>query len=239
VAGLLLEREYTSITNAMKRPQRPLVAILGGAKVADKIDLIKEFIAVADTIIISGAMANTFLAYKGFSLGKSKVEPDETTLIDAIYEAARQKVGSDALDDFLVLPIDLAVGSAVDENQRRRVVSVNNVAPDDFALDIGDESIEQMVRIVENAKTVIWNGTLGVAELPAFAHGSARLALTLATNPSITSIVGGGDTADFVLDWDARGGASFTHVSTGGGASLELMAGEKLPGLESLLDASG
>ncbi|HEV7930166.1 MAG TPA: phosphoglycerate kinase, partial [Nitrosospira sp.] len=88
------------------------------------------------------------------------------------------------------------------------------------------------------AKTVIWNGTLGVAELPAFAHGSARLALTLATHPGITSIVGGGDTADFVLGWDARAGESFTHVSTGGGASLELMAGEKLPGIESLLDAS-
>jgi 3-phosphoglycerate kinase len=239
VAGLLLEREYTTITNAMRRPKRPLVAILGGAKVADKIDLIKEFISVADTIIISGAMANTFLAYKGFSLGKSKIEPGETALIDTIYEAARQKVGSDALDDFLVLPIDLAVGRAVNENQQRRIVPVSGVAPDDLALDIGDESIEQMVRIVENAKTVIWNGTLGVAELPAFAHGSARLALTLATNPSITSIVGGGDTADFVLDWDARGGESFTHVSTGGGASLELMAGEKLPGIQSLLDASG
>ncbi|HMH70068.1 MAG TPA: phosphoglycerate kinase [Candidatus Saccharimonadales bacterium] len=239
VAGLLLEREYTTITNAMRRPKRPLVAILGGAKVADKIDLIKEFISVADTIIISGAMANTFLAYKGFSLGRSKIEPGETALIDTIYEAARQKAGNDMLDDFLVLPIDLAIGRAVDENQQRRIVPVSGVGPDDLALDIGDESIEQMVRIVENAKTVIWNGTLGVAELPAFAHGSARLALTLATNPSITSIVGGGDTADFVLDWDARGGESFTHVSTGGGASLELMAGEKLPGIQSLLDASG
>lgn len=237
VAGLLVKREYTAITNAMKRPKRPLVAILGGAKVADKIDLIKEFISVADTIIISGAMANTFLAYKGFSLGKSKIEPHETALIDTIYHAARQKVGTDKVDEFLVLPTDLAVGYAVDANQTRRIVSVDKVASDDLALDIGDESIEQMVHIVEDAKTVIWNGTLGVAELPAFAHGSARLALTLATHPGITSIVGGGDTADFVLGWDARDGESFTHVSTGGGASLELMAGEKLPGIESLLDA--
>lgn len=237
VAGLLVKREYTAITNAMKRPKRSLVAILGGAKVADKIDLIKEFISVADTIIISGAMANTFLAYKGFSLGKSKIEPHETALIDTIYHAARQKVGTDKVDEFLVLPTDLAVGYAVDANQTRRIVSVDKVASDDLALDIGDESIEQMVHIVEDAKTVIWNGTLGVAELPAFAHGSARLALTLATHPGITSIVGGGDTADFVLGWDARDGESFTHVSTGGGASLELMAGEKLPGIESLLDA--
>jgi phosphoglycerate kinase len=239
VAGLLLKREYTAITNAMKRPERPLVAVLGGAKVADKIDLIKEFISVADTIIISGAMANTFLAYKGFSLGKSRIEPNETALIDTIYAAARQKVGAaDKVDSFLVLPTDLAVGHAVDANETRRIVPIESVGDDDLALDIGDESIEQMVHIVENAKTVIWNGTLGVAELPAFAHGSARLALTLATHPGITSIVGGGDTADFVLGWDARAGESFTHVSTGGGASLELMAGEKLPGIESLLDAS-
>jgi phosphoglycerate kinase len=107
----------------------------------------------------------------------------------------------------------------------------------DIALDIGDESIERVVHAAEQAKTVVWNGTLGYAELPNFAHGSARLALTLATHPDITSIVGGGDTADFVLNWDARKGESFTHVSTGGGASLELMAGEKLPGIESLLDA--
>lgn len=237
VAGLLLEREYTTITSAMKTPQRPLVAVLGGAKVSDKIALIKEFIAVADTIIISGAMANTFLAYKGFSLGKSKVEPNETELIEDIYSHVREKVGPDRVDAFLVLPVDLAVGYAAAPEEPRRNVSIDEVAPDDIALDIGDKSIEQMDQIVDGAKTVIWNGTLGVAEFPAFAHGSARLALALATHPDMTSIIGGGDTADFALHWDARKGASFTHVSTGGGASLELMAGEKLPGIESLLDA--
>jgi phosphoglycerate kinase len=237
VAGLLLEREYTTITQAMKAPKRPLVAVLGGAKVADKIKMIEEFIRVADTIVVSGAMANTFLAYKGVSLGKSKVDPDETQLLDSIYSDARKKTGRDNVDDFLVLPTDLAVAHAVTTEEVRRVVSLNEVAADDIALDIGDASIEQLVRIVDQAQTVIWNGTLGVAELPNFAHGSARLALALATHPTITSIIGGGDTADFVLNWDARKGASFTHVSTGGGASLELMAGEKLPGIESLLDA--
>lgn len=236
VAGLLLEKEYTSITNAMKNPKRPLVAILGGAKVSDKINVIKAFIAVADKIIISGAMANTFLAHNGCSLGKSRVEAGEAKTIEAIYALAREKVG-EQIDDFLLLPKDLAVAKNAEKTEKRRTVSVNDLASDDMALDIGEKTINETVKVAEAAKTVIWNGTLGVAELPEFAHGSARLALTLATRPGITSIIGGGDTADFVLHWDARNGDSFTHVSTGGGASLELMAGQKLPGVESLLDA--
>jgi phosphoglycerate kinase len=237
VAGLLLEREYTTITQAMKAPKRPFVAVLGGAKVSDKIKVIEEFIKVADTIVITGAMANTFLAYKGYAMGSSKCERNVKETLDAIYAAARQKVGSNTVDDFLVLPIDLAVGSTPASDQTRRLVALDALAATDIALDIGDRSIEQLVGIVAKAQTVIWNGTLGMAEFPHFAHGSARLALALATHPEITSIIGGGDTADFVLNWDARKGASFTHVSTGGGASLELMAGEKLPGIESLLDA--
>jgi phosphoglycerate kinase len=237
VAGLLLEREYMTITGAMRAPKRPLVAILGGAKVSDKIGVVTEFIDVADKIIITGAMANTFLAYKGYTLGKSRVEEGMNETVAGIYKAAKAKVGEDKLDDFLVLPTDLAVAKSVDASQKRHNVPLDAIESDDIALDMGDRTIEHIVAVVETAKTVIWNGTLGVAELPEFAHGSARLALTLATHPDITSIIGGGDTADFVLDWDARGGESFTHVSTGGGASIELMAGEKLPGIESLLDA--
>jgi 3-phosphoglycerate kinase len=237
VAGLLLEREYTVITQAMKAPKRPLVAVLGGAKVSDKIGVIKAFVEVADTIIISGAMANTFLAYKGYNLGKSKLDKDSGGILDEIYSAARTKVGADAVDKFLVLPTDVAVAKAPDTAEIRRVVPVDQVADDEMALDIGDATIDETARIASSGRTVIWNGTLGMAEYPNFAHGSARLALTLATNPDITSIIGGGDTADFVLNWDAKKGGSFTHISTGGGASLELMAGEKLPGIESLLDA--
>ncbi|HEU4716044.1 MAG TPA: phosphoglycerate kinase [Candidatus Saccharimonadales bacterium] len=236
VSGLLLEREYTVITDAMKNPDRPLVAVLGGAKVHDKIGVIKALIGVADRIIISGAMANTFLNYKGLHLGKSKLDEDADDVLKDIYTAASEKVGADNVDDFLVLPRDLAVAKAV-ENAPRRVVAVNQLAADDVALDVGDATIEQMASYVEKAKTVIWNGTLGMAEFPNFAHGSARLSLALATHPEIESIIGGGDTADFVLGWDSKVGGSFTHVSTGGGASLELMAGEKLPGIESLLDA--
>lgn len=237
VSGLLLEREYTTITKAMHAPKRPLVAVMGGAKVSDKIAIIKAFINVADTIIIGGAMANTFLAYRGDDMGKSLVEPDEQTILDEIYAAATAKVGKNRLDDFLVLPSDLAVGKAITSAEPRREVQANKLDSDDIALDIGLKSIEKAANIIVGAKTVIWNGTLGYAELPHFAHGSARIALALATHRSIVSIIGGGDTADFALKWDARNGGSFTHVSTGGGASLELMAGEKLPGIESLLDA--
>jgi 3-phosphoglycerate kinase len=236
VAGLLLEREYTVITKAMRNPERPLVAILGGAKVHDKIAVIKALIDVADRIIISGAMANTFLKYRGFDVGKSKRDDDAGEVLDEIYAAARSKVGADKVDDFLVLQTDLAVATAV-ENAERKVVPVGQLGADEMALDVGDKTIEETVADVEKAKTVIWNGTLGIAELPNFAHGSARLSLALATHPEIESIIGGGDTADFVINWDSKQGRSFTHVSTGGGASLELMAGEKLPGIESLLDA--
>lgn len=239
VAGLLLEREYTVITNAMKSPDRPFVAVLGGAKVHDKIGVIKALIEVADRIVVSGAMANTFLAYKGVQLGKSKFDENADDILEEIYAAARKKVGADKVDDFLVLPTDLAVAHELNGEVPRRIVPVSKVAPDEMALDIGDATIEATVADVKDAKTVIWNGTLGMAEFPNFAHGSARLALALATAPHITSIIGGGDTADFVLHWDAKNGGSFSHVSTGGGASLELMAGDKLPGIESLLDARG
>ena len=237
VAGLLLEREYTTITQAMRTPKRPLVVVVGGAKVSDKIETIKAFITVADTIIIGGAMANTFLAHRGLSMGASRYEADEAGTLNAIYALAKLKVGKDNVDDFLVLPTDLAVATEATADQSRRVVATNSLSSADKALDIGDASIERAIAIVDAAQTVIWNGTLGYAELPQFAHGSARLALALATHPNIISIIGGGDTADFVLNWDARDGDSFTHVSTGGGASLELMAGQKLPGVESLLDA--
>ena len=237
VSGLLLEREYTMITGAMRHPARPLVAVMGGAKISDKIAVIEQFVHVADKIVIGGAMANTFLAYKGISMGASKLEPDQQETINRIYTAAHNKVGEN-VDDFIVLPTDAAVATGISEQNVRKNVLLNQIMADEMMLDIGDVSIERVVQAVADAKTVIWNGTLGYAELPAFAHGSARLALALATQPETTSIIGGGDTADFVLKWDSADGASFTHVSTGGGASLELMAGDKLPGIESLLNAS-
>lgn len=236
VAGLLLEREYVTITSAMSHPKRPLVAVLGGAKVSDKIGVIKALIPVADTIIIGGAMANTFLANKGHNLGKSKFETGQDAIISEIYKQARKKVGENT-DDFLVLPTDLGVGTSTELTATRKNASLQGVGTDGMALDIGEKSIARMKDIISNANTVIWNGGLGMAEIPAFREGSVALAESIATHKGITSIIGGGDTADFALNWDKKKGKSFTHVSTGGGASLELMSGLTLPGVASLLDA--
>lgn len=234
VAGLLLEREVKTITKTMADPKKPFTAIVGGAKIADKIGVIERFIEIADTIIIGGAMANTFLRFRGFPIGKSKCEKDVDDIVRDIYEAAAKK--TDAVDEFIVLPRDVAVAPAIDKDSKRDVVELDRVDKDDIILDIGTKSIDDAVRVIEKSKTVVWNGTMGYAELPQFAHGSARVALALASNPAITSVIGGGDTADFVLGWSGDG-KGFTHISTGGGASLELMSGKKLPGVEALLDA--
>lgn len=236
VSGLLLEREIKTISHAMEAPERPLYAVMGGAKVSDKIKVIEAFVEKADKILIGGAMANTFLAYKGHSVGKSKAETDQQDTLDAIYTAARKKVGGENVDDFLLLPIDVATTPEISAKALRHNEKVNAIGDGDIAADIGDLSIERFTHELANARTVVWNGTMGLAEYPEFAHGSARVALTLASTTGVTSIVGGGDTADFALKWDGEDGKSFTHVSTGGGASLDLMAGNRLPGVEALLD---
>jgi phosphoglycerate kinase len=237
VSGLLLEREYMTITRAMESPKRPLVAVLGGAKVSDKIGVIEALVDVADTIIIGGAMANTFLAVRGIAVGKSKVEADQQAVVEAIYDKVARKVGAERAESFIVLPVDLGVGASIELSATRQDVPIDAVPDDAMALDLGPETTRLIDSIVNRAHTVIWNGTLGYAEVPAFRTASAALATTLVTNENIFSLIGGGDTADFVINWDERHGESFDHVSTGGGASLELMSGKKLPGIEALLDA--
>ena len=237
-AGLLLEKEVTMINRSMELPARPFVAIIGGAKISDKIDLIKRFIDKADKILIGGAMANTFLKFKRYDMGKSLVESDQDEILREIYDLAAAKVGPENVDDFLVLPKDLAVSTSIDDpNQIRREVSVDKIADDEMALDIGTQAIDQFCDIISTAKTIVWNGPMGIAEKEVFSIGSARIALAIAVNNESVSIVGGGDTADFVLKWSGGDESSFTHISTGGGASMELMSGKKLPGVESLLDA--
>ena len=239
-AGLLLEKEVTMINRSMELPARPFVAIIGGAKISDKIDLIKRFIDKADKILIGGAMANTFLKFKRYDMGKSLVESDQDEILREIYDLAAAKVGPENVDDFLVLPKDLAVSTSIDDpDQIRREVSVDKIADDEMALDIGTQAIDQFCDIISTAKTIVWNGPMGIAEKEVFSIGSARIALAIAANNEDVSIVGGGDTADFVLKWSGGDESSFTHISTGGGASMELMSGKKLPGVESLLDAYG
>lgn len=239
LAGDLLKKEYLTIAGVMAEPKKPVVAIIGGVKVSDKIKLIHRLIDVSDKILIGGAMANTFLHYRGYEIGNSVAERDQKAALDDIYEAAKEKVGEDKIDDFLVLPKDVAVGAIRASMQERREVSVDKIPKNLAALDIGSETIGEFSEIISKAKTVIWNGPLGDAEVEVFSIGSARVAMAIAQNSEATSIVGGGDTADFVLKWDGHDGASFSHVSTGGGASMELMSGQKLPGVESLLDAYG
>lgn len=237
VAGLLLEKEYMTITGAMEHPNRPLVAVMGGAKISDKIQLVERFVEIADKVIIGGAMANNFLKFRGHPVGKSLVENGIDDVVQKIYGAVEAKVTKEKVDDFLVIPEDVAVAHEISQDASRKNKALDEVLGDDIILDIGTATMDRVDRELEGVGTVVWNGTLGYSESSAFAHGSARLALHLASHREITSIIGGGDTADFVLHWDAAGGESFNLVSTGGGASLELMAGKKLPGIEALMDA--
>ncbi len=237
VSGLLLEKEVTTITEAMENPKRPLVAILGGAKVSDKIKIIQRFAELADKLIIGGAMANTFLKYKGLSIGKSVHEDDQDAVLDQIYTIALQKTqGHSSVDDFIILPSDVVVAKSLDEGAPHHSARVTDVAADEYILDLGFQTTNEMVAALQGAGTVIWNGTLGLAEQAAYAQTSSRIAQALANQPETMSLIGGGDTVDFILDWVKHHTGSFSHISTGGGASLELMTGDKLPGIEALLD---
>ncbi|MCL1876875.1 phosphoglycerate kinase [Candidatus Saccharibacteria bacterium] len=237
VAGFLLEREYVEIKSAVDDPNRPLTAMMGGAKVSDKILLVEKFIDIADNVIIGGAMANNFLKFYGHNVASSLVEPDIDETVKRILDHAHAKFG-DKFDERFQIPVDVAISASGDLDGRRTEIGVEelaNIPSDAKILDIGGQSIDRAVETIEQSGTVIWNGTLGYAEKPEFSHGSARIAMAMAKNTHITSIIGGGDTADFVRGWDALNGGSFTHVSTGGGASLELMAGDTLPGIAALM----
>lgn len=228
VAGLLLAREVTVLTRTMHAPQHPVTAIVGGAKISDKIDFIHRLLSIANTVLIGGAMANTFLAQQGLPIGKSRAEAGQEKAIDAILQAAKKGQ--------IVLPTDVGVASTISENTVRRDIAVGDVSATDYILDLGPETTNHFCQTLRSSATVIWNGTLGMTELEKFKTTSAAVAETLFTDDSV-SIIGGGDTADFVLDWQAetKKKGSFTHISTGGGASLELMSGLTLPGVAALL----
>lgn len=232
VAGLLVEREYIAIKSATDDPSRPLTTVIGGAKIVDKMPLARRFIEVSDNVIIGGALANNFFRHAGYDVGDSVIDGEADDLVEQILADARQKWG-DTVKDHFILPADVAIseGGDLSTSTPRKEVGLDEVHAPAKIFDLGSDSMKMIDKLVAKSGTVIWNGTLGMAEYPNFAHGSARLALALAKNPQIVSVIGGGDTADFVRHWDSLKGGSFTHVSTGGGASLELMAGRDLPGI--------
>lgn len=249
VAGLLLEKEVSTINRAMMNPLRPLVAVLGGAKISDKLPIISKFVEIADKVLIGGAMANTFLQYYGYPIGKSLWEDDEQAAIGQIAEAVAKKFGIDdqncshpgtkpclMCSDSFILPSDVVVATEISGQAATSNKSLGEVSGEDIILDIGTASASRYVNILEHAHTTIWNGTMGYAEISLFAKGSEALAQALHDNRTTNeSIIGGGDTADFVIKWSGGKTDGFGHISTGGGASLDLMAGVKLPGVEALL----
>lgn len=228
VAGLLMEREIDYLANAIEAPQRPFVAVLGGAKVSDKILVIESLLGKVDKLLIGGGMANTFLAAKGYALGSSLVEAD------AIETAKSLIVKS---GDKLVLPVDLVIADAFSNDAQKRTIAADAGVEDGWrALDIGEATLKVFADVLATAKTVVWNGPMGVFEMPNFANGTFKVAEYLAqiTQSGATTIVGGGDSVAAV---EQSGLADkITHISTGGGASLEMLEGKVLPGLAALAD---
>lgn len=224
VAGFLMEKELNYLGTALANPARPFVAILGGAKVSDKIKVIENLLPKVDSLLIGGGMANTFLAAQGLNLGQSLVEANQIETANALIAKGGAKI---------ILPVDLVVADKFDANAQSRVVDANAVPGDWRALDIGPKTIDMFEKILSGAKTVIWNGPLGVFEMPAFAKGTIEIAKRLAQSGA-TTIIGGGDSAAAVEQ--AGVADKMTHISTGGGASLEFLEGRVLPGVAALQD---
>lgn len=225
VAGKLVQKEYETFEMLMHKPKRPYTAVIGGAKISDKIEVLLELIKHVDNLLIGGAMANTFLAAVGNNMRSSKLERGSFVAAKKIMRLAKKNKVQ------LILPTDLVVAKEAKAGQHGRVVEIDKLKAGDMALDIGPATMIVFDEVLQDSKTIFWNGTLGIAELPVFAVASKDLAHAMISSKAQT-IVGGGDTAAFV---DQQGlDKQFDFVSTGGGASLELLAGKKLPGLEVL-----
>src|SRR6202790_3252066 len=227
-AGLLMARELAYLGKALSNPERPFVAVLGGAKVSDKIEVVENLMRVADAMLIGGGMAYTFLKSQGLPIGKSLVETDKLDLARKLIEEAKQR------NFRLLLPADHVLGAEFKTDTKTQTTSVN-ATPDGWTgLDIGPETVGKFSAELAQAKTIVWNGPMGVFEMPAFAKGTLEIAhaVAAATAKGATSIVGGGDSVAAI---HAAGLADkISHISTGGGASLEFLRGRKLPGVEAL-----
>jgi phosphoglycerate kinase len=221
VAGFLLEREIKFIGDTIANPERPLVAVLGGAKVSDKINVIKKLLEVADYVIITGAMAYTFYLAQGYDVGLSKVEKDKVDLALELLDLAKGKI---------VLGTDVVTAKDFDPESEKNIRLKSEIPSDEMGMDVGPETLKTYFSYIEKAKTVIWNGPLGVFEFPRFAEGTKGFAKKLvALKDSVTTIIGGGDSAAAVIQFGYEN--DFAHISTGGGASLEYLEGKLLPGI--------
>lgn len=228
-AGLLMEKELEYLGKVLQHPESPFIAILGGAKVSDKIGVIQNLLDKVDALLVGGGMAYTFLKANGQEVGKSLVEEDKIDLArQLLRDAEARKVK-------LLLPVDHVVAEKIDANAATHIVNSGHpISATQMGLDIGPNTIEIFSEEISRARTIVWNGPMGVFEVPQFAKGTFKIAQAVADNPGAISIVGGGDSVSAV---HAAGLADkITHISTGGGASLEFLEGKKLPGVEALAD---
>ena len=225
VAGLLMEKELEYLGSALADPQRPFIAILGGAKISGKIDVIESLLPKVDGLLIGGAMANTFYKAMGLETGKSLVEPDRVELAKSLVDRAKFR---------LTLPHDAVVAPSLEQAASAHAVRRDGIPPNEAMFDIGPDTMRSYARAIATAKTVVWNGPMGVFETPPFDAGTRAVAQAMAeaTNNGATTIVGGGDSAAAVAEAGLE--ARMSHVSTGGGASLEFLEGKPLPGVEAL-----
>ncbi|QIK69627.1 phosphoglycerate kinase [Erysipelothrix sp. HDW6C] len=223
--GFLVEKEVKFLSEAIYSPKRPFVAILGGAKVSDKINVIENLLDVADKVIVGGGMAYTFYKAMGLEIGTSLVEMDRIDVAKAIIEKAGDK---------LILPVDNVVAKAFAPDAEHFVAAEDAMPADMMGLDIGPKSIELFKKELEGAKTVVWNGPMGVFEFPAFAKGTLEVCKAITELPDVLSVIGGGDSAAAAIQLGFKD--QITHISTGGGASLEFMEGKELPGIAAIQD---
>ena len=226
-AGFLVEKELSIMGGALDNPKRPFVAVLGGAKVSDKIGVLMNLIDKADTLIIGGGMAYTFLKALGKNIGKSLLEEDKIGLAGEVMQKAKEK------NVKFLLPVDIAIGDRFAADCEKKIVDADSIPDDWIGLDIGTKTIAIFTEATKGAGTIVWNGPMGVFEFPAFADGTKSMAKALADSGAVT-IIGGGDSAAAAEQMGFED--KITHISTGGGASLEFLEGQELPGIACLLD---
>ena len=228
VAGFLMQKEIEFLSGTLENPKKPFVAILGGAKVSDKIGVIENLLEKVDKILIGGGMAFTFLKAQGFEIGKSICEDDKLEEANNILKKAEEK------NVKIVLPKDVHIAKEFSNESEDKIVQITNIPADFEGMDIGLKTIETFIDELEGAKTILWNGPLGVCEFDKFRIGTEKIAEAISKNGMATSVVGGGDSVAAIKKLGLE--KNFSHISTGGGASLELLEGKALPGLVCLTD---